>query len=366
MAFAGSMSAGADPAARRWWAVHPGSRWPGSTSAWRPRWSWSPGWPWCSTRTAWSSPTPSCPSGSLAMIVGLVLGIFVLRPRHPPDRRGHRRRRRRGGACRELPAGRQRDRVQPDAGGHHRGHGRRLVGSVASAPGGARRRGARGGDALAVVAEVALPGAEPGVHLAGGAGPLAGAVGVLAELVVHRQVPGVHGDVAGVPAPGRSRPPQQPPADPSLVRGPQAPDVLARRQDRGGGLDPRVSGDVGVRGGVWPGGPRCAAACRPRGGRPRAVPGSSCRGHRAGVIVPGSSCRGSSSGAGAHQPRSIHSCRCGDSAPTVVSSPWPGSTMRVGVEGGEQQVLDGRDDGGEVPALEGRGARAHRGTACRR
>ena len=60
----------------------------------------------------------------------------------------------------------------------------------------------------------------------------------------------------------------------------------------------------------------------------------------------------------AHQPRSIHSWRWGDSVPMVVAAPWPGQDDGVGAEAGEEPVLDRPDDGGEVPALERGVARA--------
>ena len=134
----------------------------------------------------------------------------------------------------------------------------------------------------------------------------------------------------------------------------------------------------------WPARPATAAtarcgACRwPPGGRrssprraarraPRSTPSAGMLRSRVGVAGRSAVWTGvSSSGRSSyrqrrrsepHQPRSIHSWRWGRSAPIVVSSPWPGSTIVSG-SSGEQAVLDRPDDRGEVAALERGVARA--------
>ena len=66
-----------------------------------------------------------------------------------------------------------------------------------------------------------------------------------------------------------------------------------------------------------------------------------------------------------YQPRSTHSWRWGDSAPTVVSAPWPGITMVSAANGRNilfsiEATMVGKSPPGNFVAP------ARRGRACRR
>ena len=96
------------------------------------------------------------------------------------------------------------------------------------------------------VAKCFLPGAEPLVADAVGARALPRAVGVEAERVALGQVVGGEGHVPGVGPAGRTRPPEQPATDPTLVRDEVDPEIGPEAAELVWRLDPPIGGDEEV------------------------------------------------------------------------------------------------------------------------
>src|SRR5438067_2101478 len=98
-----------------------------------------------------------------------------------------------------------------------------------------------------MVAEVFLPGPEPGVGGPARSDAFAGAVRMEPERVLIVEVVRAYGDIAGVSPCRRSGAPEQPRTDaPLVVRHRLARQVAAGGEHRCGRLDPRGGRDVAV------------------------------------------------------------------------------------------------------------------------